>query len=122
MSSVRAVIVALFVALVLVPSAGAHPAKGYTRGFQSKVVAIRPAVPGLSVRVLGGDDRMRLENRSGIEIVLGYDGEPYLRIGSNGVFRNLRSPAAYLNRDRFARVSVPLSADPEAPPRWKGSA
>lgn len=80
MSSVRAVIVALLVARVLAPSADAHPAKGYTRGFQSKVVAIRPAVPGLSVRVLGGDDRMRLENRSGIEIVvLGYDGEPYVR-------------------------------------------
>ncbi len=120
MSSVRAVIVGLFVALVVGPSADAHPAKGYTRGFKSKVVAIRPAVPGLTVRVVGGDDRLRLENRSGAEIVvLGYDGEPYLRIGANGVFHNLHSPAVYLNRDRFARVSVPLSADPRAPPRWK---
>jgi hypothetical protein len=35
------------------------------------------------------------------------------------VLRNERSPAAYLNRDRFARVSVPLTADPGAGPKWR---
>ncbi len=117
----RLLAVALLAAVVIVPAALAHPrAKGYARGFQSKVVAVRPEVAGLSIRVVGGDDRLRVENRSGTElIVLGYDGEPYLRIGPDGVFRNVRSPAVYLNEDRFARVSVPLSADPGARPAWK---
>lgn len=117
----RAPAVVLLAAVVLAPAAAAHPqAKGYARGFQSKVVAVRPEVVGLTVRVLGGDDRLRLENKSGTElVVLGYDDEPYLRIGPNGVFRNVRSPAVYLNQDRFARVAVPLSADPGAKPDWK---
>jgi hypothetical protein len=108
-------------AFVSAPLADAHPrAKGYARGFESKVVAVQPEVDGLDVRVVGGDDRLRLENTSATEVVvLGYDGEPYLRIGRNGSFHNVRSPASYLNRDRFARVSVPLSADPGAGPVWK---
>jgi len=118
MSSRARIAVALLAAVVLAPAAAGHPrAKGYARGFHSKVVAVRPEVPGLDVRVVGGDDRLRLENRSATEVVvLGYDGEPYLRIGRNAAFHNLRSPASYLNRDRFARVSVPLRADPGARP------
>ena len=107
--------------LVLVPAAAAHPrAKGYARGFESKILAVQPAVAGLTVSVVDGDDRLRVENGSGTEVlVLGYDGEPYLRIGPAGVHRNERSPAAYLNRDRFANVAVPLTAKAEAPPLWR---
>ncbi len=61
-----------------------------------------------------------LESDGGEEVViLGYDGEPYLRFTADGVFRNTRSPATYLNEDRFANVTVPASADPEAPPEWE---
>jgi hypothetical protein len=118
---VRPLALALLAAVLLAPAAAAHPrAEGYARGFQSRVVAVQPEIAGLDVRVVGGDDRLRLENTSATEVVvLGYDGEPYLRIGPNGAFHNLRSPATYLNRDRFARVSVPLSADPGARPVWK---
>ena len=117
----RFVAVALLASLALVPAAGAHPrAKGYARGFQSKILSIRPEVAGLEIRVIDGDDRLRVSNKSGTELlVLGYDGEPYLRIGPDGVHRNERSPARYLNRDRFARVAVPLKADPGAPPEWR---
>jgi hypothetical protein len=51
-------------------------------------------------------------------VVLGYDDEPYLRIGPDGVFENVRSPAVYLNRTRTGNVPVPPSADPHAPARW----
>jgi MYXO-CTERM domain-containing protein len=118
---VRLLAVALLAAVTLSPAAAAHPrAEGYARGFQSKVLSVRPEVAGLAVSVVDGDDRLRIENESGTDlVVLGYDGEPYLRIGAAGVFRNERSPAAYLNRDRFARVAVPLRADPAAKPVWR---
>jgi hypothetical protein len=51
--------------------------------------------------------------------VLGYDGEPYLRIGPEGVQRNRNSPATYLNEERYADVAVPPRADPDAPPDWE---
>lgn len=117
----RVVAVALLAALALAPAAAAHPrAKGYARGFQSRILSVHPEVAGLEIAVVDGDDRLRVSNKSGTElVVLGYDGEPYLRIGPGGVHRNERSPAAYLNRDRFARVSVPLKADPGATPEWR---
>jgi hypothetical protein len=121
MCRVRVVAFALLASLVFVPAAAAHPrAKGYARGFQSKILSVRPEVVGLDIRVVDADDRLRVSNKSGAELVVfGYDNEPYLRIGPNGVYRNERSPAAYLNRDRFARVSVPLKADPGAEPEWR---
>ena len=117
----RALALIVLAAVVLAPGASAHPrAKGYARGFQSKVLSVQPKVAGLAVIVVDGDDRLRVENESGTELlVLGYDGEPYLRIGPDGAFRNQRSPAAYLNRDRFARSAVPLDADPGARPLWR---
>jgi hypothetical protein len=118
---VRAFAVAVFVAVLLPPFAAAHPrAQGYARGFQSKILSVRPETAGLAIAVVDGDDRLRVENETGAElVVLGYDGEPYLRIGPGGVHRNERSPSAYLNRDRFARVAVPLRADPAAKPVWR---
>lgn len=117
----RALAAALLVSLTLAPAAAAHPrAEGYARGFQSKILSVSPKVAGLAVTVLDADDRLRIENASRTElVVLGYDGEPYLRIGPLGVYRNERSPATYLNRDRFARVAVPLEADPGAEPLWR---
>ena len=118
---VRALAAALLAAVVLTPGAAAHPrAEGYARGFESKILSVEPEVAGLEITVVDLDDRLRVANDSGEElVVLGYDGEPYLRIGPRGVLRNQRSPAAYLNRDRFARVAVPLSADPGARPLWR---
>ena len=117
----RVLAVTLLAAATLAPAVAAHPrAEGYARGFQSKVLSVRPEAAGLAVTVVDGDDRLRIENAGDTElVVLGYDGEPYLRIGERGVHRNERSPAAYLNRDRFARSAVPLAADPTAEPVWR---
>jgi hypothetical protein len=51
-------------------------------------------------------------------VVIGYEGEPYLRIGPEGVEQNRHSPATYLNQDRYARVALPTEADADADPRW----
>jgi hypothetical protein len=53
--------------------------------------------------------------------VLGYNSEPYLRVGPKGVFQNLNSPATYLNRTRAGATPIPpgLPTDPSAAPRWQ---
>lgn len=73
----------------------------------------------VSWRVLANDALLQVVNRSGRELVVpGYSGEPYLRVGPDGVWENRNSPAAYLNADRFAQTQVPQSADAEAKPVW----
>jgi hypothetical protein len=51
--------------------------------------------------------------------VLGYSGEPYLRIGPAGVFENTRSPAVFLDRATTVTQAVPRSYDATATPVWK---
>lgn len=50
---------------------------------------------------------------------LGYQDEPYLRIGPNGVYENRRSPAVYINASWQSDVIIPGSANPEAQPEWQ---
>jgi hypothetical protein len=117
---VRALGLALTLALLLAPTVAAH-GDGGARGFRSTITAVRPSVDGLSVQVLDADDRLLLRNRSGREIVvMGYDGEPYLRFpAGGGVFRNANSPATYLNEERYGGVDVPATASAKAAPRWE---
>lgn len=76
---------------------------------------------GLEVRVLSGDDRLEVRNRTGELVVIeGYDDEPYARLFPDGrVQVNERSPATYLNEDPRGDVDVPAVADAEAEPRWR---
>lgn len=62
----------------------------------------------VSWRIVAGDALLAVENGTDQELVVpGNDGEPYLRIGPDGVFENANSPATYLNNDRFAETPVP---------------
>lgn len=101
----------------------APPALGHggNADFRSEIDTVRPDVPGLSVEVLNYDADMELVDRGGHEVVVyGYEGEPFARILRDGtVQKNQRSPATYLNTDRYAEAPVPQSADPEAPPLWE---
>lgn len=110
----------LVAALALTAPAAAHERHGIARGYVSTVAAIEPNVLGLSAFVVGGDDRLLLRNLSGrVLVILGYDGEPYLRFSPDGVYENVRSPATYLNRARFPQGPAPAAADAAAPPRWR---
>lgn len=105
--------------LSLSPAAAAHGGGG-ALGFRSKVTGITPAAPGLSVQVVDYDDRIELRNESGKPlIIVGYQGEPYLAFREGRVYRNTRSPATYLNDDRFGQVELPEHADPKAAPEWE---
>jgi len=115
----RALAVAVLLACILAPGADAHFGTGKL-GYTSTVRGVKPAVRGLRLKVLYGDDQILLENRSRKTVVIkGYSGEPYLRFGPAGIFVNVNSPAGYLNRDRYGKSTVPKSATPEAVPNWQ---
>jgi hypothetical protein len=110
---------------VLATLAVAGPASAHVGGgaagsdFDGRVTSVSPDVPGVTVRVLQFGDDLELVNRSATEVVVpGYDDEPYLRIGPDGVWRNAHSPATYINLDRYARVTLPETADSHAEPEW----
>ena len=110
---------ALLTVFALAVPAAADAHSGANGSYTSTVTAVRPPVE-IVVSVTGGDDRLRLENGSGREVVIdGYAGEPYLRFAPGGVFENVRSPAAYLNRDRWAQTEVPGTASESDAPRWR---
>ena len=97
----RAAAAAAAAALVLAAPAAAHGPTATQAGYVSNVNAVLPNVLGLSANVVGGDVWLRLSNYSGKEIViLGYQGEPYLRFGHDEVFQNMRAPTTYVNRFR----------------------
>jgi hypothetical protein len=52
-------------------------------------------------------------------VIEGYEGEPYLRFAPDGVYENSRSPATYLNEDRYGKIDIPDEADPDATPQWE---
>jgi hypothetical protein len=54
--------------------------------------------------------------------VLGYQGDPYLRIGAAGVFQNIHSPALYQNRllpPGAPATTLPAIARAAAAPQWQ---
>jgi hypothetical protein len=113
-----ALVAAALVALSTSPAAVAHGG-GAAKGYGSMVTSVSPA-GSVDAVVLDGDDRLQLRVDDGrVVVITGYEGEPYLRFGPDGVFENVRSPAAYLNDDRYGKVELPDSADPDAPPEWE---
>ena len=113
-----AAVVALAALLAAAPAALAHQGNP---NYLSQVDAITPATKGVTVDVLNRDDRLLLHNTSGQDVVIrGYNGEPYARVLADGTVQvNRRSPARYLNDDRFAQVSVPAGIDGKGAPRWE---
>lgn len=111
-----AVAALLFAAL---PSV-AHAHQG-DPNFRSIAHGITPAVDGVRVEVVNYDDSLELTNRSGRTVVVeGYDGEPYARLLADGTVQvNRRSPAAFLNDERYGGTPVPASASATAAPRWE---
>lgn len=101
--------------------AGAHGVGGpQPTNYRTDLVGLRPPVPGVQVRTLDFGDRIELANTgAGPVLVLGYEGEPYLRITRRGVWENERSPAVFLNRSAIPRAAAPAGYDAQAPPRWR---
>jgi hypothetical protein len=125
-TAARGLVVVGMVAGAIV-AASASPASAHGLGglkptdYQTRLGAIRPTTPGVELVVVDLGTRLELTNRTPHDvIVLGYDGEPYLRVGPRGVFENTRSPATYFNRSlNPAGSAPPKQADPKAAPAWK---
>lgn len=105
-------------------SAGAHGGQGAERppasNYRTEITSVAPEVDGVSVAVVDAGSRLELRNTSGADVVvLGYDGDPYLRVGPDGVFENAHSSATALNAERFGRTPIPISADSDAAPVWR---
>ena len=99
--------------LVLAPPALAHGPSGAGKGYVSTFSSIEPQVLGLQVRLVAGTNRLLVQNWSGKRVVvLGYEGEPYLRFDSRGVYWNTRS-------GRSATGATTTRADSGAPPVWQ---
>jgi peroxiredoxin len=105
--------VAVLVPLTAAP-ASAHAADAVTAtDYRSVITSVRPAVAGLSIREIETGSRLQVVNHTGRDVtVLGYAGEPYLRIGAGGgVWENTRSVATYTNRTIAGTNPIPASAD-----------
>ncbi len=115
-------ILGLAALLFLIPAAPARAHSNSPHLFESvpDQITLAHLAHGIEVEMIDHDANLRLVNKSGNEvIVMGYDGEPYARLAANGeVFLNQRSPAYFLNQDRYATTPVEASADPEAPAKW----
>jgi len=123
-ATARSALVVAGLALVVV-TAGATPAAAHGLGglkptnYESRLVGVAPSVRGIAIAVEDLGTKLQLTNHTGHDlIVLGYDREPYLRVGPRGVFENTRSPATSLNRTLIA-TAPPPSANASAPPHWK---
>jgi hypothetical protein len=113
-----AVAASALIALTAAPAAVAHQGNP---NYRSIIRAVSPARSGVRVEVLNRDDRLELRNAGRRTVVVeGYQGEPYARLKADGTVQvNRRSPAFYLNDDRYGGVKVPAAANPNAAPQWQ---
>jgi len=103
--------------LLAAAPAGAHEGNS---DYRSEIDSVKPSAPGVEFEVLNYDADMELVDRGHEVVVYGYEGEQFARVLRDGtVQKNRRSPATYLNLDRYAETGVPKEADAEAPPEWE---
>lgn len=113
---------ALALLVIALLALGAGPAAAHGGGdtadgsnYDSRVAGVVEAATGTAMdggelrwRVLGNDALLELRNAGDTEVVVsGYEGEPYLRVGPDGVFENVASPASILNDDRYGLGTIP---------------
>jgi hypothetical protein len=117
-----AALTALLGLAVLVATAA--PALAHGRGSDAtnmrSTILETPDIPGLEWEIHGGDELLEIRNATGSEVVVqGYEiGEPYLRVGPDGVFENRNSEATYINQDRQGVVDLPPDIAVGSPPDW----
>jgi hypothetical protein len=113
----------LFAVVVLSVLAAATPAVAHqgNPNFRSVITGFSPRAAGVSLSILGGDDRVQLINHANRTVtVFGYNGEPYARILGDGTVQvNKDSPAYYLNADRYLEnTHVPAGITGRERAKW----
>ena len=109
----------LLALMALATPAAAHGRGSEATNFVSRIVQM-PDIAGVTWEVFGGDQYLSVTNTSDTEVVVaGYEGEPYLRVGPDGVYENQASEAAYVNEERYGDVGMlPDDVGPNFEPRW----
>lgn len=119
MRRVRRIVISLVVAVSAVggvvataPPAAAHGVDGVeATNYETRILAIEPATAGLEVRPVDLGEQLELRSTLDVDVtVLGYFGEPYLRVGPDGTFENRASPTWEMNRNPDA-VGSPETLD-----------
>ncbi|MGI9187459.1 MAG: hypothetical protein ACR2J9_08100, partial [Gaiellales bacterium] len=107
------VLAMLAVALVAPAAALAHGGQTGGTDYRSSITAVPT---GLTARVVGGDDRLEITRTTARTVVImGYGGEPYLRLDASGTWENRSSPAVALNDVRRTGAAIPEAATTVAP-------
>lgn len=118
----RAALAALLLGgLTAGPAMAAEDSSPDAAYYESAVTAIKPAVPGLELRVRSEDGHLTLVNHTGKTVtVVGYGGEDYLRITPNGAEENSNSLTSAINAsaslDKLSSAGAATSA--AQPPKW----
>ena len=130
---VRVVALAMLVGVAIAIGGAPAPAEAHTvtgvkpTNYRSDILSVRPALPGVTLRLLDLGRRIQLTNTSRRDVVvIGYFKEPYLRVGPAGVFENTRSPTVDLNKTTPSGVTTTTSTTAGAaanasagqPPAW----
>lgn len=118
MKAARLIAAALFWVAAIVASADAHEE---VPGVSAVIDAITPALPdGVRVEArISVADQLLVSNSTPVDlIVVGELGEPFLRIGPEGAFANLKSATWYRSNDPTGLVRPPDDVDPRAEPVW----
>ncbi len=102
-----------------VPEAGAHSAEGSpSSNYHTTIDSISPSPKGFAVRVVERGSRLEVRWLSGPPLIVeGYNDDPYLRIGPDGVSENRQSTAVYTNRTRDGTGAIP-DVNSDGPPEW----
>lgn len=120
---------AVAVAVVAVVAAAAAPADAHTvtgvqpTNYRSEILGITPADPAVKLEILDLGNRVRLTNTGPTDlVVLGYGGEPYLKVGPAGVYENRLSPSVELNKaGATATTATTATTAGTAPPQPGGA-
>lgn len=115
-------VLSLALALLLLTAAPAGADRAEPSSYES--IILDGGSDLIEARIVGGDAFLEITADDAVLVTVpGYtldDPEPYLRFLADGtVERNRNSPATYLNDDRFANVTIPESASPDATPDWE---
>lgn len=107
--------------LVGASPSSAHSAEGSpSSNYSTTIDSVAPTPSGFAVRVIERGNRIEVRWISGPAIIIeGYEEEPYLRIGPNGVEENRQSSATYTNQSRNGTESIPSDLEPDGPAEWK---
>lgn len=112
----RLVAAALLGVAAIVAPAAAHEE---VPGVRAVLDAVEPPLPpGVTIQAqISVADQLIAENRTPTDLfVLGDEGEPFLRIGPQGTFANIKSPSWYRSNDPTGAAVPPDDADPKAEP------